>query len=74
MQKIKSSLTDHLRNCTKEMMKELNVPGAAVAIVKDGKIVLSEGFGYRDVEHKNPLHLARCLQLAHLQKLLVPFL
>lgn len=55
MQKIKSSLTDHLRNCTKEMMKELNVPGAAVAIVKDGEIVLSEGFGYRDVEHKKPV-------------------
>ncbi|MED4241032.1 serine hydrolase domain-containing protein, partial [Priestia megaterium] len=52
MQKIKSSLTGRLRGYTKEMMKDLNVPGAAVAIIKDGEIILSEGFGYRDIENK----------------------
>ncbi|MED4025789.1 serine hydrolase [Priestia megaterium] len=52
MQKIKSSLTGRLGGYTKEMMKDLNVPGAAVAIIKDGEIILSEGFGYRDIENK----------------------
>jgi len=55
MQKIKSSLTGRLRDYTKEMMKDLNVPGAAVAIIKDGEIILSEGFGYRDIENKKPV-------------------
>ncbi len=34
------------------MLKEWDVPGAAVAIVKDGKIVFAQGFGYRDVDKK----------------------
>ena len=33
-------------------MKLWNVPGAAIVIIKDGKVVLSEGFGYRDVKNK----------------------
>lgn len=33
-------------------LKTWNVPGCAVLIVKDGKVVLSKGFGYRDVENK----------------------
>jgi CubicO group peptidase (beta-lactamase class C family) len=32
-------------------MKEWKVPGAAISIVKDGKIVFAEGFGYRDVKN-----------------------
>ena len=31
-------------------MAEWKVPGMAVAIVKDGKVVFAEGFGFRDVE------------------------
>jgi CubicO group peptidase (beta-lactamase class C family) len=34
---------------------ELGVPGAAFAIVKDGKIVLLKGFGLRDQERKLPV-------------------
>lgn len=34
------------------MLIEWEVPGAAVAIVKDGKVIFVEGFGYRDVEKK----------------------
>lgn len=32
-------------------MAEWKVPGMAIAIVKDGKVVLSEGFGLRDVKN-----------------------
>ncbi|MCK4763908.1 MAG: serine hydrolase [Candidatus Aminicenantes bacterium] len=35
-----------------KMMKEYEVTGAAVAIVKDGKVAFARGFGYRDVEKK----------------------
>ena len=34
-------------------MKDLNVPGAAVAVIKDGEIIISEGFGYRNLETKD---------------------
>lgn len=34
------------------MLKEWEVPGAAVAIVKDGKVIYAEGFGYRDMDKK----------------------
>ena len=31
-------------------LEEFKVPGAAVAVVKDGKIILAKGYGYRDVQ------------------------
>jgi CubicO group peptidase (beta-lactamase class C family) len=37
------------------IMKEWEAPGAAVAVVKDGKLIYTKGFGYRDVENKQPV-------------------
>jgi len=34
------------------LMKELNVVGAGIGIMKGGKVILAEGFGYRDYENK----------------------
>jgi CubicO group peptidase (beta-lactamase class C family) len=36
-------------------MKFWNVPGAAVGIIRDGKIILAKGYGYRDLEKKLPV-------------------
>ncbi|MFK7948391.1 MAG: serine hydrolase [Saprospiraceae bacterium] len=33
-------------------MKDWNVPGLSVAIVKDGDVLLAKGYGYADVENK----------------------
>lgn len=33
-------------------METWNVPGAAILVIQDGKVVFSEGFGYKDVEKK----------------------
>src|SRR5262245_55766889 len=38
-----------------EKRKELGVPGVAVAIVKDDKVIFQKGFGLRDVERKLPV-------------------
>jgi len=38
-----------------EIMKDWKVPGLAVAVVEDGKVVLLKGYGYRDVEKKLPV-------------------
>ena len=32
-----------------------NVPGVSVAVVKDGEVIMSEGFGYRDLERQLPV-------------------
>ncbi|MGQ0416869.1 serine hydrolase domain-containing protein [Bacillus sp. HC-TM] len=41
-----------LQTTVEKMMKDLNVPGAAVAVIKDGEVIISEGFGYRNIETK----------------------
>src|SRR5690348_26542 len=34
------------------VLKKWNIPGAALAITKDGKLVLARGYGYADFENK----------------------
>ena len=38
-----------------EKRVEYHIPGMAIAVVKDGKVILSHGFGYADVEKKTPV-------------------
>ena len=38
-----------------EMMAEWKVPGIAVAVIKDGEIILNRGYGLRDIEKKLPM-------------------
>ncbi len=35
--------------------KELGIPGLSLAIVKNGKVILSKGYGYKDFEKKVPM-------------------
>jgi CubicO group peptidase (beta-lactamase class C family) len=49
-------------------MTEFKVPGAAVAVVKDGKIVFAKGYGYRDVAHKLPVTGATLFPIASITK------
>ena len=37
------------------MMRDAKVPGLAMGIVKDGKVIFAQGFGYRDLEQKLPV-------------------
>ncbi|MDZ5610145.1 serine hydrolase [Bacillus pseudomycoides] len=55
MSKIEIPVVSTLQSTIEKMMKDLNVPGAAVAIIKDGKVIVSEGFGYRNLEQKEPV-------------------
>ena len=36
-------------------MKEWKVPGVAIAVVQDGKVIYAKGYGYRDLENKLPI-------------------
>ncbi len=38
-----------------ERMEKLHIPGAVVAVVKDGKIIFTKGYGVADVEKKTPV-------------------
>ena len=37
------------------IMEEFDIPGVAVAAIKDGEIVVSKGWGYRNVEEQLPM-------------------
>lgn len=49
-------------------MAEFKVPGAAVAVIKDGKIILSKGYGYRNVDGKLPVTGATIFPIASITK------
>ncbi|MEZ4668926.1 MAG: serine hydrolase domain-containing protein [Anaerolineae bacterium] len=53
--KINQSITDHLETYLTTVMEKLYVPGAAVAIVQDGKIVYEKGFGVRQIGTNDPV-------------------
>src|ERR1700744_1879502 len=36
-------------------LKDWQVPGLSIAVVRDGKVIYAKGFGYRDVEKKLPV-------------------
>ncbi len=38
-----------------QVMDEWKVPGLAIAVVKDGDVILSKGYGYRDVDEERPV-------------------
>ena len=49
-------------------MKDWKVPGAAIAIVKDGKVVLSKGYGLRDVKSNLPVTEQTMFPIASITK------
>src|SRR5260370_2193439 len=38
-----------------QAMQEWKVPGLAIGIVKDGRVIYANGYGFRDVQHKLPV-------------------
>jgi CubicO group peptidase (beta-lactamase class C family) len=37
------------------VLKEFDVPGMAVAVVKDGKVILAKGYGVREIGKPEPV-------------------
>jgi CubicO group peptidase (beta-lactamase class C family) len=46
---------DSIRSFLPKALKQWNVPGLAIAIVRGDRVILSEGFGLRDVEGNLPV-------------------
>lgn len=57
-------IKDSLDNYINREMKRWNLPGMAIAIVKDGKVLLAKGYGYADVKTKKPVTEETVFQIA----------
>ncbi|MBD1945667.1 serine hydrolase [Coleofasciculus sp. FACHB-712] len=52
----------------KTQMAEQSVPGLAIAIVQNGEIIFQEGFGYRNIESKDPVTPATLFRIGSTTK------
>lgn len=48
-------LAAHLREYVPQLLKDWEIPGLSLAVIRDGQVVLTEGYGFRDVEQKLPV-------------------
>jgi N-acyl-D-amino-acid deacylase len=51
-----------------DLMREYAIPGGAVAVMRDGKLIYARGFGYADVEKKTPVQPDALFRIASLSK------
>ena len=51
-----------------EAMKQWRVPGVAIAVVQDGKVIYAKGYGYRDLEQKLPVTTATLFPIGSITK------
>jgi len=51
-----------------KVMSDWKVPGAAIVIVKDGKVILSKGYGLRDVKNNLPVTEQTLFPIASITK------
>ncbi len=52
----------------KKVLKEYQAVGISAAVVKDGKIVYNNSFGYKDLESKTPLRNDHLMRIASISK------
>ncbi len=52
----------------RRVMRDWNIPGAAVAVVRDGEVVLCKGYGWQDVRKQKPATPDTIFQIASVTK------
>lgn len=52
----------------RNMMGTYGIPGGAVALVRDGKLIYARGFGYADLENKTPVQPDALFRIASVSK------
>src|SRR5215212_11051615 len=52
----------------RDLMGKYAIPGGAVAVVRDGKLIYARGFGYADAENKTPLQPDALFRIASVSK------
>jgi N-acyl-D-amino-acid deacylase len=51
-----------------DFMRKYGIPGGAVAVLRDGKLIYARGFGYADVENKTPVQPDALFRIASVSK------
>ena len=64
-----SFIKDSLDSYIQQGMKDWKIPGLAIAIVKDGKVVVMKGYGVRNLETKQPVDENTLFMIASNSKL-----
>jgi len=54
----------------RDLMRKYTIPGGAVALARDGKLIYARGFGYADVENKTPVQPDALFRIASVSKTL----
>ncbi|WP_344991747.1 serine hydrolase [Tsukamurella soli] len=65
--RIDSAVTD-VDGLARDLMRTSHIPGMAIAVVHDGKIVYAKGFGVRSVDTRQPVDADTVFPLASLSK------
>ena len=53
-----------------DFMRTYSIPGGAVAVMRDGRLIYARGFGYADVENKTPVQPDALFRIASVSKTL----
>jgi N-acyl-D-amino-acid deacylase len=51
-----------------DLMRKYSIPGGAVAVLRDGKLLYARGFGHADVENKTPVQPDALFRIASVSK------
>ena len=51
-----------------QAMQQWKVPGLAIGIVQNGKVIYAKGYGFRDVEHKLPVNTDTLFPIGSISK------
>lgn len=52
------------------LLKKWNIPGASIAVAKNGKLILTRGYGYADFEAKQPMQPDSMFRIGSISKIL----
>src|ERR1700735_2582191 len=64
-----SFISDSLDSYIQRGIKQWNIPGLAIAIVKDGKVVMMKGYGVSDIKTNTPVDENTLFMIASNSKL-----
>jgi CubicO group peptidase (beta-lactamase class C family) len=63
-----------VNQAVEKSLKFWNAPGAAVVIIKDGRIALTKGYGVKDFQTQSPVDEHTLFQIASLTKPITAYL
>jgi CubicO group peptidase (beta-lactamase class C family) len=63
-----SARADQLDDYINAEMKKRQIPGIAIAVIKDGKVVREAGYGYANLEHKIPVTKDTVFEIGSISK------